>query len=61
MAETATATMTGPLKLGQRVPDFELVTYEPSTGDFGKFSLKDQIAKKRWTILFFYPADFTFV
>jgi alkyl hydroperoxide reductase subunit AhpC len=57
MAET----MTTGLKLGQRVPDFELVTYEPSKGDFGKFSLKDQIASKRWTILFFYPADFTYV
>jgi hypothetical protein len=57
MAET----MTTGLKLGQRVPDFELTTYEPAKGDFGKFSLKDQIANKRWTILFFYPADFTFV
>ena len=37
------------------------VEYEPTKGDFGKFSLKDQIANKRWTILFFYPADFTFV
>jgi peroxiredoxin (alkyl hydroperoxide reductase subunit C) len=54
-------TMTAPLRLGQRVPDFELVTYEPSKGDFGKFSLRDQVANKRWTLLFFYPADFTFV
>jgi peroxiredoxin (alkyl hydroperoxide reductase subunit C) len=50
-----------PLKLGQRVPDFELETYEPAKGDFGTFSLAAQIEKKRWTILFFYPADFTFV
>ena len=50
-----------PLKLGQRVPDFEFETYEPAKGDFGSFSLASQIAKKRWTILFFYPADFTFV
>jgi len=49
------------LKLGQIVPDFELATYDPLKGDFGKFSLKDQIARKRWSILFFYPADFTFV
>ena len=49
------------LKLGQKVPDFTLDTYEPAKGDFGSFSLADQIAKKRWTILFFYPADFTFV
>ena len=50
-----------PLKLGQRVPDLELDTYEPTKGDFGKFSLAAQIEKKRWTIVFFYPADFTFV
>ena len=49
------------IKLGTKVPDFDIETYEPAQGDFGKFSLKDQIAKKRWTILFFYPADFTFV
>lgn len=52
---------TGTVKLGQKVPDFELDTYEPSKGDFGKIRLQDQIANKRWTILFFYPADFTFV
>jgi NADH-dependent peroxiredoxin subunit C len=61
MAETMTATTTPPLRLGQKVPDFELVTFEPPKGDFGKFSLRDQIANKRWTLLFFYPADFTFV
>jgi hypothetical protein len=49
------------VKLGQMVPDFELTTYEPSKGDFGKFSLAQQKQNKRWTILFFYPADFTFV
>jgi peroxiredoxin (alkyl hydroperoxide reductase subunit C) len=49
------------LKLGTKVPDFELETYEPTKGEFGKFSMQDQIKNKRWTILFFYPADFTFV
>lgn len=49
------------LKLGQKVPDFQLETYEPAKGEFGNFSLAAQIEKKRWTILFFYPADFTFV
>jgi peroxiredoxin (alkyl hydroperoxide reductase subunit C) len=49
------------LRLGERVPAFELVTYDPVKDDFGKFSLAGQIAGKRWTILFFYPADFTFV
>jgi alkyl hydroperoxide reductase subunit AhpC len=48
----------GVSRLGQRVPDFELETYEPSTGSFGKFRMADQVANKRWTILFFYPADY---
>ena len=57
MPETAT----GGLRLGQEVPDFEFETYEPAKGDFGKFSLAEQKKNKRWTLLFFYPADFTFV
>lgn len=56
MAET-----TNVVKLGQKVPDFELDTYDPIKDDFGKISLHEQMSKKRWTILFFYPADFTFV
>src|SRR3990172_5421472 len=49
------------LRVGQRVPDFEMMTYEPATGKFGKFRLSENMAKGQWTILFFYPADFTFV
>lgn len=49
------------LKLGQKVPDFELGVYDPVKGDFGKFRVQEQIDKKRWTLLFFYAADFTFV
>jgi len=49
------------VKLGAKVPDFQLTTYDPIKDDFGTFSLAGQIANKRWTILFFYPADFTFV
>jgi peroxiredoxin (alkyl hydroperoxide reductase subunit C) len=49
------------LRLGQTVPDFELTTYDPVKDDFGKWSLAEQKRKGRWSILFFYPADFTFV
>src|SRR5512140_1977382 len=49
------------IRVGQTVPDFKLDTYEPSQGDFGEFSLASQKSSKKWTILFFYPADFTFV
>lgn len=50
------------LKVGQKVPDFKITTFEPTKGDFGEFSFSTQKKdNKRWTILFFYPADFTFV
>ncbi len=51
----------GCLQVGQRAPDFRLETYEPTRGDFGKISLGDLMERKKWTVLFFYPADFTFV
>jgi NADH-dependent peroxiredoxin subunit C len=50
-----------PLRVGQDVPQFELETYDPAAGDFGKFSLEDAKRSGRWTVLVFYPADFTFV
>jgi NADH-dependent peroxiredoxin subunit C len=49
------------VKLGHKVPDFTLTTYDPVQDDFGTVSLAGQMAGNRWTILFFYPADFTFV
>ena len=49
------------VKVGQQVPDFELTVYEPETYGFGTRSLKDLKEAGKWTILFFYPADFTFV
>lgn len=47
--------------IGKAVPDFKLETYDPSKGDFSSISLSEQKKNKKWTILFFYPADFTFV
>jgi alkyl hydroperoxide reductase subunit AhpC len=49
------------LGVGDVVPDFKLETYEPAKGDFGEISLAKLKAEKKWTILVFYPADFTFV
>ena len=49
------------VRLGQKIPNFELEIYDPVRNDFGKFRLQEQLDQKRWTILFFYPADFTFV
>ncbi|MGC8756762.1 MAG: peroxiredoxin [bacterium] len=49
------------LRVGQKVPEFEISTYEPSEGVYGKFNFKNALANKKWVILVFYPADFTFV
>lgn len=49
------------LRVGQKVPSFELETYDPVKDDFGSISFDQVKAEGKWTILFFYPADFTFV
>ena len=49
------------IQVGQQVPDFKIETFEPSTKGFGSFSLADAKKNGKWTLLFFYPADFTFV
>ena len=48
-------------RVGQLVPNFELETYDPKTGDFSKISLEDLKKERKWTVLVFYPADYTFV
>ena len=49
------------LRVGQKVDDFMIETYEPETGGFGEMHLGDLRKQGKWTVLFFYPADFTFV
>ncbi len=53
--------MTETARLGHEVPEFEIDTFLPTEGGFGKFSLASAKEAGKWTILFFYPADFTFV
>ncbi len=43
------------------VPDFEMETYVPSEGVFETISLENLKRQGKWTVLAFYPADFTFV
>jgi len=45
--------------IDQKFPHFSLETYDPIKDDVGKISLADFAGK--WLVLFFYPADFTFV
>lgn len=47
--------------VGSMVENFEMEVYDPVKGDFGKISLDEIKAKKQWTVLVFYPADFTFI
>ncbi len=49
------------IEIGKKVPDFEIDIFDPTKGDFGKIELQSLKTQNKWTILFFYPADFTFV
>ena len=49
------------LKVGEKVPDFELDVYLSDKKDFGKIKFSDISKKGKWLVLFFYPADYTFV
>lgn len=48
-------------KVGQLVSDFELDVFDPARGDFARVALADLKLQKKWTVLVFYPADYTFV
>jgi alkyl hydroperoxide reductase subunit AhpC len=49
------------VKVGQQVPDFELKAYNPQAHNFESVKFEELKSAGKWTILFFYPADFTFV
>lgn len=49
------------VKVGQVVEDFTLNTYLPEDYTFGEISLGELQKEGKWTVLIFYPADFTFV
>lgn len=46
--------------VGKQAPRFEMEAVMPNK-EFGKVSLEENIKAGKWTILFFYPMDFTFV
>lgn len=45
------------ISINQKIDDFQLTAFHQ--GDFKKLRLSDY--KGKWTVVFFYPADFTFV
>lgn len=49
------------VRIGEKVPDFELDVYLPDKKDFGKMRFSDVWKKGNWLVLYFYPADYTFV
>src|SRR5215469_10914511 len=46
--------------VGKQAPRFEMDAVLPNK-EFGKVSLEENIKNDKWTVLFFYPMDFTFV
>lgn len=48
-------------KVGQPVPGFTMEAFDPTEGGFTEIDLGELRRKGKWVILFFYPADFTFV
>jgi len=49
------------VRVGEIVPNFEMDTFDPQKGEFGAISLEALKKAKKWTVLVFYPADYTFV
>ncbi|MCL4392596.1 redoxin domain-containing protein [Patescibacteria group bacterium] len=49
------------VSVGEVVPTFKIDTFNPQTKKFGTFSFNPGKSNKKWTVLVFYPADFTFV
>ena len=47
------------IKIGEKIQEFEAMSYNPINNDFIKIKSSDYLGK--WLILIFYPADFTFV
>lgn len=47
--------------VGTEVPNFSMEIYDPADREFATISLEDLRKKGLWTVLVFYPADFTFV
>lgn len=52
--------MTEKRMVGKQAPRFEMDAVLPNK-EFGKVSLEENMKNDKWTVLFFYPMDFTFV
>ncbi len=48
------------VKVGEKVENFNTKAVMPN-GEFGEVSLEENMKNGKWTVLFFYPLDFTFI
>jgi len=48
-------------KVGQKIKNFTLEAFDPTEGGFTVVDSEKIQKKKKWLVLVFYPADFTFV
>lgn len=48
-------------RVGHLVEDFSFEAYNPASGEFEKKNFTSFFERKKWLVLIFYPADFTFV
>ena len=49
------------IQIGKEVPAFTINTFNPASKDFDQVCLQSLREQGKWLVLFFYPADFTFV
>ena len=49
------------VRVGQKVPEFKITCFNPETGGFEDVGIYDLLQQGKWVVLFFYPADYTFV
>jgi peroxiredoxin (alkyl hydroperoxide reductase subunit C) len=49
------------VKIGQKVFDLTFDVYDPVNREFKVMNFSSLQKEKKWVVLFFYPADFTFV
>jgi len=49
------------VKIGQKVSDLTFDVYDPVNREFKVMNLSSLQKERKWVVLFFYPADFTFV
>jgi peroxiredoxin (alkyl hydroperoxide reductase subunit C) len=49
------------IQIGKKVPELVINIFDPESDDFAELSFAELRKKNKWVVLFFYPADFTFV